>query len=306
MRRDLAARQIVPVCDLGAQTVEEDQLEACRPPDSLAGARDTIHVAYTEGRRAGRCRTTSGRSCRAAGAPWAEWWSLRPNQRARLQPFTPVNDDPLRMFIVIRRGAVASIARGGELAGAAAVGCVREFADDPALQEWRARPGKVVLRARGGQWQRVLEEPHAIAGDPDGESAVALPPRRRSERGPLLEQMQAMTSALEPPPADDVPRPVPGKVTYVVNPKLEMSSGKTIAQIAHAAVMAADTGDLEDWVAAGCPARVVTPVAARFEELCESENELAAKVVDAGLTEVAPGTVTVLALYPEHGRATGD
>jgi peptidyl-tRNA hydrolase len=202
------------------------------------------------------------------------------------------------MFIVIRRGAVATVARGGELAGAAAVACVRRFADDPAMREWRERPGKVTLRARGGQWQRVLEEPHAIAGDPDGESAVVLPPRRRSERGPLIEQMQAMTSALEPPPSEDDPRRVPGAVTYVVNPQLEMSSGKTIAQIAHAAVIAADTGDVEEWVAAGCPARVVVPAVARFRELCESEDGLAAKVVDGGLTEVAPGTVTVLALPP--------
>jgi peptidyl-tRNA hydrolase len=209
-----------------------------------------------------------------------------------------VADDPLRMFIVIRRGAIAGVERGGELAGAAAVACVREFADEPAMREWRERPGKVTLRARGGQWARVLAEPHAIAGDPDGESAVALPPRRRSERGPLLEQMQAMTSALEPPPVVDDLSPVADRVTYVVNPSLEMSSGKTIAQIAHAAVIAADTGELEDWVAAGCPARVVVPGSAeRFRELCESD-ELAAKVVDGGLTEVAPGTVTVLALPP--------
>jgi peptidyl-tRNA hydrolase len=207
-----------------------------------------------------------------------------------------VTDDPLRMYIVIRRGAVATIARGGELAGAAAVACVREFADEPAMREWRPRPGKVTLRARGGQWPRVLAEPHAIAGDPEGESAIALPPRRRSERGELLEQMQAMTSAIDPPEQDDDPRPATGRVTYVVNPRLEMSSGKTIAQIAHAAVMAADSG-LDDWVAAGCQGRVVTTPAARYDALCASDG-LAARVVDAGLTEVAPGTVTVLGLPP--------
>ena len=207
-----------------------------------------------------------------------------------------MNDDPLRMYIVIRRGAVTSIARGGELAGAAAVACVRAFADDPSMRDWRPRPGKVTLRARGGQWPRVLEEPHAIAGDPDGECAIALPPRRRSERGQLLEQMQAMTSALEPPAVDDDPRPVDGALTYVVNPTLEMSSGKTIAQIAHAAVMAADSG-IDDWVAAGCPGRVVTTSVARYDALCASDD-LAGKVVDAGLTEVAPGTVTVLGLPP--------
>src|ERR687889_2080329 len=105
------------------------------------------------------------------------------------------------MFLVVRRGAVTTIARGGELAGAAAVACVRAFENDerfgPEMAEWRPRPGKVTLRARGGQWPRALEEPHAIAGDPDGESVIALPPRRRSQRGPLLEQMQAMTSELE-------------------------------------------------------------------------------------------------------------
>ena len=173
--------------------------------------------------------------------------------------------------------------------------CVREFAGDEALEEWRPRPGKVVLRARGGQWDEVLEEPHVLVGDPDAEAVIALPPRRRSERGSLLERMQAMTSALAPPPpATDAD---PAALTYLVNPEVEMSSGKTLAQIAHAAVMAADGGALEDWIAAGCPARVRLPPPAEFDEACRAP-ELVARVEDAGLTEVAPGTVTVLALPP--------
>jgi hypothetical protein len=201
------------------------------------------------------------------------------------------------MYLVIRRGAFHDLSRAGELTGAAAVSCVREFAGDEALAEWRPRPGKVVLRARGGQWDDVLAEPHALAGDPDGEAVVARPPRRRSERGPVLERMQAMTSELTPPPSDADPSPEPHALTYLINPALEMSSGKTLAQIAHAAVMAADTGRLEAWVAAGCPARVLLPPAARFAALCAS-GELAARVEDAGLTEVPPGTVTLLALPP--------
>src|SRR4051794_35382918 len=114
----------------------------------------------------------------------------------RLRASPPVSDpphDPLRMYLVIRRGAFQELARAGELTGAAAVECVRRFAGDPALEAWRPRPGKVVLRARGGQWDEVLaDEQHALAGDPDGEAVIALPPRRRSERGPLLERMQAM------------------------------------------------------------------------------------------------------------------
>ena len=82
-----------------------------------------------------------------------------------------MNDDPLRMYLVLQRGVVTALARAGELAGAAAVACVREFADDPALAEWRPRPGKVCLRARNpSQWHQVLEEPHALSGDPDGEA----------------------------------------------------------------------------------------------------------------------------------------
>src|SRR3954447_21557338 len=110
------------------------------------------------------------------------------------------------MFIVVRRGAVSTVARGGELAGAAAVRCVRTFAGDERfaddLAAWRERPGKVTLRARGGQWDQLLaEEAHVAAGG----GGVVLRPRRRSPRGPLLERLQAMTSALEPPPAEVEP-----------------------------------------------------------------------------------------------------
>jgi hypothetical protein len=197
------------------------------------------------------------------------------------------DEDPLRMYLVLLRGAVTELARAGELAGAAAVRCVRAFAGDPALEAWRERPGKVCLRARTeSQWRQVLEEPHAQAGD----AVIALPPRRRSERGPLLERLQAMSTQLEPPPESAEPH---DGVTYLLNPRLTMSSGKTIAQIAHAAVMAAD--GLDDWD--GLPAAVTAPPADVFAAAC-ARDDLAAKVVDAGLTEVAPGTVTVLALPP--------
>ena len=98
------------------------------------------------------------------------------------------------MYIVVRRGAFETIDEGGRLAGLAAVRALEEFADDPAIAEWRPRPGKVVLRARSpSQWARVLEEPHAAASD----GVVALPPRRRSERGDALTKIQAMSTELE-------------------------------------------------------------------------------------------------------------
>jgi peptidyl-tRNA hydrolase len=211
-------------------------------------------------------------------------------------------DDPYRMFLVVRRGAFDDLETGGVLAGAAAVACLRRFEHDPGYEEaiaaWRDRPGKVTLRARGGQWDQLLrEEPMAVAGDPDGAAVVALPPRRRSERSELLTKLQAMSSALEPAPEEPEPRAVEDRVTYVLNPRLEMSSGKTLAQIAHAATGAAARSELDHWAEAGCPARVVVSSMKAFKQLCRSDG-LASEVVDAGLTEVPPGTVTVLALPP--------
>jgi peptidyl-tRNA hydrolase len=106
-----------------------------------------------------------------------------------------------------------------------------------------------------------------------------------------------MTSELSPPPGRA--EAVPTALTYLVNPEVEMSSGKTLAQIAHAAVIAADDPALGAWVDAGCPAQVAIPPPEQFRELCRGDAApLAARVEDAGLTEVAPGTVTLIALAP--------
>jgi hypothetical protein len=188
------------------------------------------------------------------------------------------------MYIVVRRGAFETIDEGGRLAGLAAVRTLEQFAGDPAIEEWRPRPGKVVLRARSPPpWARVLEEPHAAASD----GVVALPPRRRSERGEALTKIQAMSTELEAPPAD-----VRARLVYALNPALEMSSGKTLAQIEHAAVMAAALGhDVSR-------ARVIAPP--RFDL-----PGCVAEVRDAGLTEVPPGTITVRVLVRE-GQAEPD
>jgi hypothetical protein len=111
-----------------------------------------------------------------------------------------------------------------------------------------------------------------------------------------------MSTALEPPPAraDDDRRDA---LTYALNPAAAMSSGKTVAQVAHAAVMASD--GLEDWAAAGCPGRVLAPDALTFATLAAC-SDCVARVVDAGLTEVAPGTITVIALAPGPADALPD
>ena len=207
--------------------------------------------------------------------------------------------DPLRMFLVLRRGAPAELPRAAELVGAAAVACVRRYEHDPefaaTFAAWRPQPGKVTLRARGGQWAAIRKDPHSLAGDPEGDAALALPPRRRSARGPVLERMQAHSPEMAPPPAGAETRS--GTVTYLLNPGAPMSSGKTLAQIAHAAVMAADTGALEDWVQRGCPALLCAPDAVAFARAA-NDSRCVAQIVDSGLTELPPATVTVRVLVP--------
>jgi peptidyl-tRNA hydrolase len=219
-------------------------------------------------------------------------------------------EDPYRMYLVVRRGAFDSLETGCVLAGAAAVAAVRRFAEDPeyaeAVAAWRERPGKVTLRARGGQWDEVLQqEDFAYAGDLDGAAVLALPPLRRSERSELLaKKLQAFASELEPLPTaadDDAITPTTDLMTYIINPRLEMSTGKTMAQVAHAATMSAATLTVEPWIANGCPGRALVPkTQAMFDALCAG-NSLSAKVEDAGLTEVPPGTVTVRVISASPG-----
>jgi peptidyl-tRNA hydrolase len=211
-------------------------------------------------------------------------------------------DDPYRMYLVVRRGAFEELATGCVLAGAAAVACLRRFGGEEAwgeaIQAWRRRPGKVTLRARGGQWDAVLrEEDFEYAGDLDGAAVLALPPRRRSARSETLTKLQAMASELEPvPTVEELPTVREGELVYVVNPTIEMSTGKTMAQVAHAATGAAATGRVDAWVHRGCPATVVVPKTKdAFDALCADER-MVSRVEDAGLTEVPPGTITVLAI----------
>ena len=95
----------------------------------------------------------------------------------------------------------------------------------------------------------------------------------------MLTKLQAMsTELLEAPDTADA------DVVYALNPDITMSSGKTLAQIAHAAVMADDLGlDITR-------ARVAR----------DGRGRCVAEVRDAGLTEVPPGTITVRVLVRER------
>jgi peptidyl-tRNA hydrolase len=94
-------------------------------------------------------------------------------------------------------------------------------------------------------------------------------------------------------------------MTYAVRPGVMKTAGKAIAQAGHAALACArEHGPRHDatfaaWRAAGCPGDVRLTPPERWEGI---KAAVACTVVqDAGLTQVDPGTETVLALVPTDG-----
>lgn len=95
------------------------------------------------------------------------------------------------------------------------------------------------------------------------------------------------------------------KQCLIVRADLKMSCGKKCAQLAHAAVMAAehaDKGIKKSWFQEGQKKVVLkAPSERALYELkvhAEQQGITTSLVQDAGLTEVAPGTVTALGLGP--------
>ena len=197
------------------------------------------------------------------------------------------DDDPLVMYLVVRRRTTRPFA---ELATAAALAtrrCAYRFRDDDRWRDgfedwWRHSFRKVCLRAEPREWDELRDLDHERVGD-----VACLPPVRRSARDRVLVRMQTLSDEAGQLPKLD--RDDLGDLTLVVAIDLQMSSGKTLAQIGHAALMA----DLDTRFDRGLDLRVVGQGADGWATLAESAD---AVVRDGGLTEIAPGSETVLVL----------
>lgn len=107
------------------------------------------------------------------------------------------------------------------------------------------------------------------------------------------------------------------KQVIVVRGDLDLGAGKLAAQVAHAAVSAADATDpsaRDAWLAAGQRKVVLrVPNEAHLGELEQEavrNNLPTALITDAGRTELEPGTVTTLGIGPaadeDIDAVTGD
>lgn len=186
-----------------------------------------------------------------------------------------------------------------------------EFA--AALMRWYgARIRKVARRARNKKWRDVQSLP-GVTAEVAGARARAFTPCPVTETpGPVNRlQIEGVDLEVEDGQEDvlaDDRRPV-----IYVDASLGMTVGKAAAQVAHGSMLLAAEMTPDQaivWAADGFPLHVCEVGRERFAEVraqaeavtgdsassVESTSTVAAVVQDAGYTEVAPGSVTVVAL----------
>ncbi|MQY15557.1 hypothetical protein SRB5_57400 [Streptomyces sp. RB5] len=169
-----------------------------------------------------------------------------------------------------------------------------------AVRDWEdARIRKVVRRARGAEWRRAGTLPGITVTGTDAEVRV-FPPIPLDGWPKDLAKLQVSGTELadpEPPPA-----PAAGTPVLWLPPGLAMSAGKTMAQAGHGAQLAwweLSDAERDAWRANGFPLAVRTAAPAAWDGLLHSGLPV---VRDAGFTEIAPGSVTVVSEHPALKR----
>ncbi|MFE4592082.1 peptidyl-tRNA hydrolase [Streptomyces laurentii] len=191
-----------------------------------------------------------------------------------------------------------------------------------AMTDWQdARIRKVVRRARGAEWRKAAALPGITvtgstiedisdkaeeAGETEGPAPAEVrvfPPIPLDGWPKELAKLQVSGTDLDDPAE---PGPVPeGAAVLWLNPRLDMSAGKTMAQAGHGAQLL--WWRLPDparaaWRAAGFPLAVRTASPEHWARLSASDLPV---VRDAGFTEIAPGSNTVISEFPAAGLAVG-
>jgi peptidyl-tRNA hydrolase len=217
-----------------------------------------------------------------------------------------VTDDPWVQYLVVRKDHPLTLAGAMAIAGAGAVRCADRFRRHPGWAEayaaWELRPRKVALRAGADELAELRATLDVAPVETTlGETLLALPPRRRSAREPLLGALRPYTD----PPRGSAPAELEGDgpaLVYVVRPGVLRTAGKAMAQAGHAALLC--VRELEPrhpeafaaWRAGGLRGALREADGEEWAGLRESPD--AVVVADAGLTQVQPGTETVIALPP--------
>jgi peptidyl-tRNA hydrolase len=218
-------------------------------------------------------------------------------------PVTGSTESVLPLVVRIERSAPPARTDALETAARAVLVLLsdeRVTADDGAwaetVRKWQdARIRKVVRRARGAEWRRAEALPGITVTGSAAEVRV-FPPVPLDGWPKDLARLQVSGTELDDP--EPVPAPADGVPVLWTSPEVSMSAGKAMAQTGHAAQLAwweLSAGQRDAWRSDGFPLAVRTADAERWAKLTPCGLPV---VRDAGFTEVAPGSCTVVADHP--------
>jgi peptidyl-tRNA hydrolase len=161
-----------------------------------------------------------------------------------------------------------------------------------AVAQWDGqRIRKVVRRARGAEWRRALTVDGLDVTQGSAEVRV-YPPVAVDGWPPELARLQVGGTNLDDPaPPPDVPSDV---ALVLLSPHAEMTTGKAMAQAAHAAQLgwrSLRRRPRKKWLAAGFPLAVRDATERQWRAALDAGAPV---VHDGGFTEVEPGTATAL------------
>jgi peptidyl-tRNA hydrolase len=166
------------------------------------------------------------------------------------------------------------------------------------IENWvECRIRKIARRARGAEWERVIQNVDGLY-HADGDVEIFIVPPHPVDATPE-DVRKLQVSGLDLQKGQEVDMDLTNNVLFIsLNPAIEMTTGKSLAQVGHAvqlAIFKNSAETLKKWQAENCPLFFVgwedfhdIAAGVKFEPVIE--------VRDAGFTEVEAGSLTVKAV----------